>query len=178
MTYELKAAAAARIGAGLACRKRAELLGRLKPCFARAQTWLQAGKYMPALVSELPARNGWRIAEQAGDRAPDKAQRLLNRATWDELAAMSEVRKFAAAGLEKAARRGRRKAGMTVGALDETGQEKAGEATAGVKRQYMGCAGRVANGINTVTCPSSGRRQGTRSSARASGSRGSTLRTR
>lgn len=29
-----------------------------------------------------------------------------------------------------------------------TGQEKAGEA--GVKRQYMGCAGRVANGINTV----------------------------
>ena len=27
---------------------------------------------------------------------------------------------------------------------------KAGEATAGVKRQYMGCAGRVANGINTV----------------------------
>jgi DDE superfamily endonuclease len=29
-----------------------------------------------------------------------------------------------------------------------TGQEKAGEA--GVKRQYMGCAGRVANRINTV----------------------------
>jgi SRSO17 transposase len=39
---------------------------------------------------------------------------------------------------------------MTVGALDETGQEKQGSATAGVKRQYMGCAGRVANGINTV----------------------------
>jgi SRSO17 transposase len=35
-------------------------------------------------------------------------------------------------------------------AIDETGQEKAGEATAGVKRQYLGCAGRVANGINTV----------------------------
>src|SRR5262249_33399857 len=29
-------------------------------------------------------------------------------------------------------------------------QEKQGSATAGVKRQYMGCAGRVANGINTV----------------------------
>ena len=37
-----------------------------------------------------------------------------------------------------------------AGALDETGHEKAGAATAGVKRQYMGCAGRVANGINTV----------------------------
>jgi len=39
---------------------------------------------------------------------------------------------------------------MTVGALDETGQEKQGTATSGVKRQYMGWAGRVANGINTV----------------------------
>src|SRR5215469_17962120 len=37
-----------------------------------------------------------------------------------------------------------------VGALDETGQEKQGSSTSGVKRQYMGCAGRVANGINTV----------------------------
>src|SRR5262245_3928955 len=44
----------------------------------------------------------------------------------------------------------RRRGGMTVGAVDETGQDKAGEATAGAKRQYMGCAGRVANGINTV----------------------------
>jgi SRSO17 transposase len=39
---------------------------------------------------------------------------------------------------------------MAVGALDETGQQKQGSATAGVKRQYTGCAGRVANGINTV----------------------------
>ena len=37
-----------------------------------------------------------------------------------------------------------------IAAIDETGQEKTGAATAGVKRQYMGCAGRVANGINTV----------------------------
>jgi SRSO17 transposase len=63
---------------------------------------------------------------------------------------MSAIRRFAAAGLEEAARRGRRRGGLVIGALDETGQEKAGEATAGVKRQYMGCAGRVANGINTV----------------------------
>ena len=62
---------------------------------------------------------------------------------------MSQVRKYAAAGLDEAARRSRRMR-MAVGALDETGQEKQGAATAGVKRQYMGCAGRVANGINTV----------------------------
>jgi SRSO17 transposase len=39
-----------------------------------------------------------------------------------------------------------------VAALDESGQEKQGEATAGVQRQYMGCAGRIANGVNTVYC--------------------------
>jgi SRSO17 transposase len=37
-----------------------------------------------------------------------------------------------------------------IGAIDETGQEKTRDASAGVKRQYMGCAGRVANGTNTV----------------------------
>jgi SRSO17 transposase len=103
-----------------------------------------------ALVSEMPKRNGWTIAQHAGDRTPDRTQRLLNRASWDTLAAMSEVRRFAAAGLEEAVRRGRRRGGLVIGAIDETGQEKTGKATAGVKRQYMGCAGRVANGINTV----------------------------
>ncbi len=144
-----KAAAAARIGAGLALRIRDELLGLLRPCFARTEPWLQAGKYVSALVSELPRVNGWSIARHGRDRTPDRTQRLLNHASWDTPAAMSVVRRFAADGLELAARRGRR-GGMTVGAIDETGQEKAGEATAGVKRQYLGCAGKVANGINTV----------------------------
>ena len=105
---------------------------------------------MSALVSEMPRRNGWTIAQHAGDRDPDRTQRLLNRAAWDTFAAMSQVGRFAVSGLDKAARRNRRRGGLVIGAIDETGQEKAGEATAGVKRQYMGCAGRVANGINTV----------------------------
>jgi SRSO17 transposase len=124
-------------------------MGLLRPCFRRTQTWLQAGKYVSALASDLPSRNGWSVAEHAGDRVPGRSQRLLSRACWDETAAMSQVRRYAAAGLDEAARRSRRRR-MTVGALDETGQEKQGSATAGVKRQYMGCAGRVANGINTV----------------------------
>jgi SRSO17 transposase len=124
-------------------------MGRLRSCFARTQTWLQSGKYVSALASDLPSRNGWSVAEHAGDRTPDRSQRLLSRASWDERAVMSQVRKYAAAGLDDAARRPRRQR-MTVGALDETGQEKQGTGTAGVKRQYMGCAGRVANGINTV----------------------------
>jgi SRSO17 transposase len=149
LTNEYKAAADARIGARRALRERSVLVGLVRSCFARTQTWLQAGKYLNALVSDLPSRNGWTIAEQAGDRSPAKTQRLLNRASWDEAAAMSQVRKYAAAGLDAAARRSRRQR-MTVGALDETGQAKQGSATAGVKRQYMGCAGRVANGINAV----------------------------
>ena len=146
-----EAAAAVRIGAGLALRKRAELLALLRPCFTRVEPWLQAGKYAAAVMSELPERNGWSIARHAGDKTPDKTQRLLNHAGWDTSAAMSVVRRFAVAGLEEAARRrGRRRGGLVIVAIDETGQEKAGEATAGVKRQYLGCAGRVANGINTV----------------------------
>ena len=90
------------------------------------------------------------MAERAGDQRPDRMQRLLNRASWDTAAAMSEVRRFAAAGLEAAARRGRRRGGLVIAAIDETGQEKPGAATAGVKRHYLGCAGRVANGITTV----------------------------
>jgi SRSO17 transposase len=129
--------------------ERSVLMGRLRWCFARTQTWLQSGKYVSALASDLPVRNGWSVAEHAGDRTPDRSQRLLNRACWDEAAVMSQVRKYAAAGLDEAARRPRRQR-MTVAALDETGQEKQGAGTAGVKRQYMGCAGRVANGINTV----------------------------
>jgi SRSO17 transposase len=145
-----EAAAAVRIGAGLALRKRAELLALLRPCFARAEPWLQAGKYTAAVMSELPERNGWSIARHAGDKTPDRTQRLLSHAVWDTSAAMRVVRRFAVAGLEEAARRGRRRGGLVIGAIDETGQEKAGQATAGVKRQYLGCAGRVANGINTV----------------------------
>jgi SRSO17 transposase len=150
LTNESKAAAAVRIGMGRALLERARLLESLRPCFARTQVWLQAGKYVAAVMSDLPERNGWAIARYAGDATPDKTQRLLNHARWDTLAAMSIVRRSVVAGLDEAARRGRRAGGMRAGVLDETGQEKQGTSTAGVKRQYLGCAGRVANGINTV----------------------------
>jgi SRSO17 transposase len=134
----------------LARRKRAELLELLRPCFARTEPWLQAGKYAAAVTSDLRRRNGWTIAERSGDRTPDRTQRLLNRAVWDAFAAMAVVRRFAVAGLDEAARKAGRRRGLAVGAIDETGQVKAGARTAGVKRQYLGCVGKVANGINTV----------------------------
>jgi SRSO17 transposase len=122
----------------------------LRPCFARTGPWLQAAKYAAAVMSQIPKRNGWTIAAQAGDRAPDKTQRLLSRAAWDTFAAMGVVRRFAVAGLDEAAGACGRRRGLAVGAIDETGQVKAGSRTAGVKRQYLGCVGKVANGINTV----------------------------
>jgi len=122
----------------------AELHGRLAPCFGRVEPFEQAGKYIAALMSDLPRKNGWTIAEHVGDASPDRTQRLLNHAVWDEGQAMGVVRRFVAehlAGQE-----------LVVAALDESGQQKQGTATAGVKRQYMGCAGRIANGVNTVYC--------------------------
>jgi SRSO17 transposase len=148
--HDRQAAAAARIGAGLGRRKRAELLDLLRPCFTRVEPWLQAGKYAAALMSDLPRRNGWTLAERAGDRTLDRMQRLLSRAVWDAAAAMTVVRRFAVTGLDEAAGKAGRRCGLAVGALDETGQVKAGDLTAGVKRQYLGCVGKVANGINTV----------------------------
>jgi SRSO17 transposase len=107
--------------------------------------WSRSGrrKYITALMSDLPRDNWWTIAEHAGDATPDRTQRLLNQAVWDTDEAMSVVRRFVAGHLADE---------LVVGALDESGQQKQGAATAGVKRQYMGCAGRVANGVKTVYC--------------------------
>ena len=46
--------------------ERRAVLEGLRSCFARTQTWLQAGRYVDALASGLPSRNGWTIAEHAG----------------------------------------------------------------------------------------------------------------
>lgn len=145
MTQENREAAAAVIVEGeLAVSNLAELHGRMAPCFARAEPFAQAGKYMAALASDLPRKNGWSIAEHAGDTTPDRTQRLLNHAVWDHDAVMGVIRAFATEQLGAQP--------LRVAALDESGQEKQGEATAGAQRQYMGCAGRIANGVNTVYC--------------------------
>ena len=119
-----------------------ELHGRLGRCFARVEPRQRARKYITGLMSDLPRKNCWTLAEQAGDATPDRMQRLLERAAWDAGEAMREVRTFVVRHLGGPA--------DAVLVIDESGQEKSGEHTAGVKRQYMGCAGRVANGINTV----------------------------
>jgi SRSO17 transposase len=142
-TTDLEAAAASTVEeAALACGNLDELMGCLAPCFARVEPRRQARKYVTGLMGDLPRKNCWTLAEQAGDATPDKMQRLLERAAWDASQAMGKVRGFTVARLGDPA--------GAVLVLDESGQEKTGEHTAGVKRQYLGCAGRVANGINVV----------------------------
>ncbi len=129
--------------AQVAATHREELLARLGQVFARHEPRLQAGKYVEGLLSEVPRKNGWSLAQQAGDRSPDKMQRLLNHAVWDEHEAMGIVRDFVIEHLGDP---------DAVAVLDETGQEKKGTHTAAVARQYAGCAGRVTTAVTAVCC--------------------------
>lgn len=104
---------------------------------------MTAKNYVRALMSDLPRKNCWTIAEHAGDATPGKMQHLLERAKWDTMAAMATVRAFVIDRMDD---------GDAVAILDESGQCKKGTATSGVKRQYVGCAGRVENAINVVYC--------------------------
>jgi SRSO17 transposase len=124
--------------------KLAELMGHLSVHFSRREPAVQAGKYVRGLLSDLPRKNCWTLAEYAGDATPDRMQRLLERASWDTLAAMGTVRDFVAEHLAGAG------GGLAILVLDESGVEKTGIATCGVKRQYVGCAGKVANAVNVV----------------------------
>lgn len=123
---------------------RDELSTRVGVVFTRREPRLQAGKYVRALTAELPRMSGWQIAEWAGDASPDKTQRLLNHAVWDESVAMGVVAGFVAEHLRIG------DDPLAVMVLDESGQEKKGESTCGVKRPYVGCTGRVSNAVNVV----------------------------
>src|SRR5436309_4346095 len=107
------------VEAGRAREKLAELLGRLGVHFARVEPFQQAGKYVRGLLSDLPRKNCWTLAEYAGDATPDRMQRLLERAAWDTMAAMGTVRDFVAEHLADGD-------GLAVLVLDESGDEKTG----------------------------------------------------
>lgn len=73
-------------------------------------------------AADLPRKNGWTLAEHAGDHTPDKMQRLLNHAVWDHQQAQQVVREFVIEHLADP---------DAVLVLDESGQEKAGTDTVG-----------------------------------------------
>ncbi|MDQ2876948.1 MAG: IS701 family transposase [Actinomycetota bacterium] len=104
--------------------------------FAEAPSRRRGRAYLLGLLSQAERKNGWTIAELAGDWSPAGMQRLLNFYTWDEDAARDALRSYVARGLGDPG---------AVLAVDETGFLKKGKMSAGVARMYTGTAGRVEN---------------------------------
>jgi SRSO17 transposase len=113
-----------------------EVLERIGPRFARAEPRARAGVYLRGLLSPAERKNGWTLAERAGDATPDAMQRLLNHAGWDADLVRDDLRDYVVEHL------GDDRAVLVV---DETGFLKKGSKSAGVGRQYSGTAGRIEN---------------------------------
>jgi SRSO17 transposase len=111
--------------------------------FFRVEPRLRARSYVRGLLAPLASKNGWTLAEAAGDATPDGMQRLLNRATWDDDGVRDDLRSYVVRHLGSAD-------GVLV--VDETGFLKKGVKSAGVQRQYSGTAGRVENCQLGVFC--------------------------
>ena len=112
------------------------LVERLGFLFARSEARSNLRAYLEGLLAPVGRKNGWQLAEAAGDETPYALQHLLGRAKWDAEAAQEDLRSYVVEHL-----------GCQEGilALDETGFLKKGEKSAGVQRQYSGTAGRIEN---------------------------------
>ncbi len=104
--------------------------------FAQAPSRKRARAYLLGLLSRSERKNGWTIAEMAGDATPDGMQRLLGQYCWSADAVRDDLRGYVTAQL------GDDRAVLVV---DETGFLKKGTRSAGVQRQYSGTAGRIEN---------------------------------
>ena len=67
--------------------------------FAQAQSRWRARGYLLGLLSQAERKNGWSIAEFAGDGSPAGMQRLLNFYAWDADAVRDVARGYAIAHL-------------------------------------------------------------------------------
>lgn len=86
--------------------------------FSRREPREAALAYVKGLLSNVESRNGWTLAEAAGHGTPDRMQKPLRRAVWDEAGVREDVRRYVTANL-----------GDPRGVLvfDETGDIKQGE---------------------------------------------------
>jgi SRSO17 transposase len=109
---------------------------RLSAHFARSEVRQRAQDYLRGLLSEAERKNGWQLAEVAGNSTPYGIQHLLGRANWDADAVRDDLREYV---LEHLA------GGESVLVIDETGFLKKGDKSVGVKRQYTGTAGKREN---------------------------------
>jgi SRSO17 transposase len=121
---------------------------RLRPYFARPEPYQHALLYLQAILSEIPRKNGWQIAEQAGENRPYGMQRLLSRACWDQEGVRDELRTLVARALSPpslAPESSASSSSFPVLVIDESGFPKRGDHSAGVGLQYCGRTGQVEN---------------------------------
>lgn len=109
---------------------------RFDNVFGRKESRSQARKYLRGLLSAVPRKNGWQLAEAMGDKVPDPTQRLLYRTLWSADEARDVLQQYIMEVLADA---------DGIGVVDETGFLKKGQRSVGVKRQYSGTAGKVEN---------------------------------
>jgi SRSO17 transposase len=112
------------------------VLERIAPRFTRAEPRRRAAAYLRGLLAPVERKNGWQLAEAAGDATPDGVQDFLSRAHWDADAVRDDLQAYVT---EQLGNEG------AVLVLDETGFLKKGKKSAGVQRQYTGTAGRIEN---------------------------------
>ena len=70
------------------------LLDRMAARFARVETCHRAGRFLHALLADLPRKNCWTIAEHAGERDPHGMQNFLARASWDTDGVRDDLRDY------------------------------------------------------------------------------------
>ena len=104
--------------------------------FHRSEPRRRALDYLKGLISPLERKNGWQLAERAGDSTPDGVQRLLSTYRWDADLVRDDLRSYVIEHLVD-------EDGVLV--VDATGFLKKGTKSVGVQRQYSGMAGRIEN---------------------------------
>jgi SRSO17 transposase len=120
-------------------------LGRYRECFLQKRTMTHFDTYCRGLLSDLPRKSVEPIALVAGT-AVRTLQEFLVTAHWDQEQARNRLQQDMVAAVAVLPEDGV----GTVGVIDETSCQKWGAHTPGVQRQYLGCLGKVDNGIVTV----------------------------
>src|SRR5262249_43577094 len=123
----------------------ADFLDQFLFCCGYTQTFAHLLTYVRGLLPDLPRKSVEPIALQAGTPART-LQEFLKDHAWDFAAVRDRLQRHAAAALPALPDDG---VGV-VGLIDETSAVKQGAKTPGVQRQYLGCIGKVDNGVVTV----------------------------
>jgi SRSO17 transposase len=113
-----------------------EVSERIAARVKRVEVRRRVRPYMEGLLGRAERRNGWHLAEAAGEQTPYGMQRLIAQASWSADQVRDDLVGYVVEELGST---------EAVLALDESGFLKKGTKSAGVARQYSGTAGRVEN---------------------------------